>query len=208
MNTLLSKFFLAEIFLCCYTLFVFAQCPDDAELNLTATLYTQENGLASNMLTGVVKDSIGYRYFLAVDGRFIRYDGVNFSSKTYDRASFIHYTLPDPVSNCTWEYINDIIYKFEKNGKYKWSIAGDSLVCIDHLKNKKESFILPEAIRTYSNPGFFPYGDLCFVTTPDKVLRFQLQSATPGTASAKRSYSESSNPSFPPGRREPGSDSG
>ena len=78
------------VYLACGVLFTSAQCPEAAELNITPTLYTQENGLASNMLVNAAKDSTGYRYFLAIDGKWMRYDGVNFSTKGYDRYSFFH----------------------------------------------------------------------------------------------------------------------
>src|SRR5258705_446672 len=42
--------------LCCSTLYISAQCPDSSKLNITATLYTQENGLTSNMLIGTAKE--------------------------------------------------------------------------------------------------------------------------------------------------------
>ena len=58
--------------LCSPSLFVSAQCPDSAELNITATLYTQENGLTSNWLSAIARDSVGYRYFLGVDENWIR----------------------------------------------------------------------------------------------------------------------------------------
>jgi len=58
-----------------------SQCPDSTELKITATLYTQENGLPANNLIAYSKDTLGYRYFLGVDGRWGRYDGVNFTVK-------------------------------------------------------------------------------------------------------------------------------
>lgn len=155
-----------------------AQCPEPGELNITPTLYTQENGLPSNMLINAAKDSTGYRYFLAIDGEWRRYDGMNFSTKGYDRSSFFHYEFKEFASDqYTKQYLGTAIYKYgkDKNGAlFKWGIDGDSLIWIDVDKNKKESFLFPPELHGIRNIDFFPGADICWLTTYDQLLRFNI----------------------------------
>src|SRR5262249_5377702 len=99
----------------CSTFKAFAQCPDAAELNITATLYTQANGLTSNMLEGIGNDSTGFRYFLSVNGKWIRYDGSSFSARNnYDRIPFVRYRyFAGAAANYTNLYINKVAYTCE-----------------------------------------------------------------------------------------------
>jgi len=158
--------------------FAAAQCPDTTELNITPTLYTQENGLPSNMLLNIAKDSTGYRYFLAIDGTWIRYDGVNFDKKRYDRNSFFHYEFRQFASDqYSKEYLGTAIYKYgkDKNGALcKWAIDGDSLIRIDVYKNKRESFRFPPELNGIRNIDFFPGTDICWLTTHDRLFRFNV----------------------------------
>src|SRR5258706_6487478 len=105
------KIFIAIAFGSCMLLsYVSAQCPDSTELNITASLYSQENGLASNMLVGFATDSVGFRYFLGIDGKWIRYDGVNFNVCHEEKNTIIHrpgYT-DGSDGNYKVQYINNI----------------------------------------------------------------------------------------------------
>jgi ligand-binding sensor domain-containing protein/two-component sensor histidine kinase len=165
--------------LACEVLCTSAQCPEAAELNITPTLYTQENGLASNMLVNISKDSIGYRYFLAIDGKWMRYDGVNFSTKGYDRYSFFHYEFREfATDQYTKEYMGTATYKNgkDKNGvARKWGISGDSLIWIDTDKDKREGFRFPAVLTGIRNIDFFPGTDICWLSTHDRVFRFDIR---------------------------------
>ncbi|HRI21774.1 MAG TPA: two-component regulator propeller domain-containing protein, partial [Panacibacter sp.] len=163
---------------CSAAIFVFPQCPDSAGLNITASLYTQQNGLSSNMLAGIAKDSTGYRYFLGIDGKWIRYDGVNFGLKVYDRFSFEHSGLNDfSTEKFTDLYTGNIHYRYGKNSKgnnYKWALNNDSLIWVSIPGNNSKAFQLPKGLN--EPVDFFPGGESCWITTPDKVFRFDIRS--------------------------------
>ena len=159
-----------------------AQCPDAVGLNITSTLYTQENGLPSNMFVSMAKDSVGYRYFFSSDGKWTRYDGMNFSKKGYERYSFLHYGFPD-ISNDQYikEYTGTAIYKYHKDRDsaiYKWGINGDSLILIDVFKNTRKSFLFPPELKGIRNIDFFPGKDMCWLTTHDRLFRFDIKGKT------------------------------
>jgi len=78
MNNTSFRYLMIGLSLCIPVFYGEAQCPDSAALNITATLYTQEYGMTSNMTVGAARDSIGYMYFLGVNGKWNRYDGINF----------------------------------------------------------------------------------------------------------------------------------
>ncbi len=167
--------------LCSTALFASAQCPDSAELNITATLYTQENGLTSNMLIGCAKDSTGYLYFLGLDGKWMRYDGANFRvTSDISRISFYNYSVQTIGSrNYTLQYIGNIVYKAEiskDKTTRKWALTGDSLICIHADKNREEIIRLPQEIAVSHIISFYPAGENCWLTTRDKVFRFNLRS--------------------------------
>jgi len=69
--------------LCIPIIYAAAQCPDSTELNITATLYTQEDGLTSTVTSSLAKDTIGYMYFIGVDRKWNRFDGINFNVTGY-----------------------------------------------------------------------------------------------------------------------------
>ncbi len=179
MHCLTLRLTAIAICLCCQVFHTCAQCPGPAELNITATLYTQENGLPSNMLLSIAKDSVGYRYFLSIDNKWTRYDGVNFSKKAYDRNSFVHYGFKEFASDSfTKEYRQTIIYKFgkDKNGTaYKWGINGDSLIWIDVSKKNRESFLFPPELIGVRNIDFFPGTGICWLATHDRLFRFNIK---------------------------------
>lgn len=131
------------------------------------------------MLINAAKDSTGYRYFLAIDGEWRRYDGVNFSTKGYDRSSFFHYEFKEFSSDqYTKEHIGTSAYKYGKdknNALFKWGIDGDSLIWIDVYKNKKESFRLPPELNGIRNIDFFPGANICWLTTYDRLFRFNIR---------------------------------
>ena len=168
------------VLLCCTMLTASAQCPGAFDLNITATLYTQENGLASNMLAGIAKDSTGYRYFLGIDGKWVRYDGVNFSTKRYDRFAFVHGRLKSfACDGYSEELSGNTRYKFgnDKNGvPCKWGISGDKLIWLNIRDNKSDSFLFPKLLTEVEIPGFFPDGEVCWVTSSTQVFRFDIKS--------------------------------
>src|SRR5258706_6981680 len=169
------------ICLCCMGGFASAQCPDSAELNITATLYTQENGLTSNMLIGTAKDSTGYLYFLGLDGKWLRFDGANFRViSDISRIPFYNYSVVTSGSrNYTLEYIGNIVYKAEisqDKTTRKWALTGDSLICIYPAENRKEIIRLPQEIAGSPIINFYPDGEICWLNTSDKVFRFNLSS--------------------------------
>jgi two-component sensor histidine kinase/streptogramin lyase len=132
------------------------------------------------MLLSIAKDSVGYRYFLGIDNKWTRYDGVSFSKKGYDRYSFFHYGFTDFASNhFTQQYVGTAVYKYgkDKNGTaYKCGIIGDSLICVDVYKNTRESFQFPPELKGVRNIDFFPGTEACWVTTHDRALRFDIRS--------------------------------
>ena len=83
MDLRLFKLLVILFYLSSASVYALAQCPDSTELNITATLYTQEDGLTSTVTTIIAKDKIGYLYFLGVDGKWNRYDGINFNVTGY-----------------------------------------------------------------------------------------------------------------------------
>jgi len=178
-NCHILKSITISVYICCQLVNTSAQCPEPVDLNITPTLYTQENGLPSNMLVNAAKDSTGYRYFLAIDGKWRRYDGVNFSTKGYDRSSFFHYEFKEFASDqYTKQYLGTATYKYgkDKNGAlFKWGIDGDSLIWIDVYKNKKESFRFPPELNGIRNIDFFPGADICWLTTYNRLFRFNIR---------------------------------
>ncbi len=178
-NCRILKSIAISVCLCCLLVNTFAQCPEPLELNITATLYTQENGLPSNMLLSIAKDSVGYRYFLGIDNKWTRYDGVSFSKKGYDRYSFFHYGFTDFASNqYTKQYVGTAVYKYgkDKNGiVYKWAINGDSLIWINVYKNTRESFRFPPELTGVRNIDFFPGAGICWLASHDRLFRFNAQ---------------------------------
>src|SRR6185295_664324 len=181
MNRSILKSILPALCLCYSTLFGSAQCPDSTELNITATLYTQENGLTSNMLIGTAKDSTGYLYFLGVDGKWLRFDGVGFRViSDISRIPFYNFSVETFGSrNYTLQYISNIIYKVESNKQKitrKWALKGDSLICFSANENRKEIIRLPQEIAGSPQIDFYPAGENCWLTTHNKVFLFNLQS--------------------------------
>ncbi len=132
------------------------------------------------MLTGIAKDSTGYRYFLGIDGKWTRYDGVNFGTKGYDRFSFFHYAFKDlSTDRYTKQYVGNTLYKYGKdiNGiAYEWGVTGDSLIWVDVYKNKKEVFQFPAPLREERSVDFFPNAETCWLTTSGKIFRFDIYS--------------------------------
>ncbi|HZV69201.1 MAG TPA: two-component regulator propeller domain-containing protein [Saprospiraceae bacterium] len=147
-------------------------------MNITSTLYTQENGLASNMLVGIGKDSIGYRYFQPINGKWMRYDGVNFDPSQDYHANFDEYKyLEGTGKNVKLQFINNSPSSVQENidgSIYRWSVKGDSLHWVDVRTDKKENFLLPEEFISPYDLAYFPNGDFCWITTPDKITRFDL----------------------------------
>ncbi|MEP7169087.1 MAG: two-component regulator propeller domain-containing protein [Bacteroidota bacterium] len=180
MNTRILKLLAIFLWMCNTTFLAYAQCPDSAELNITATLYTQENGLTSNMLIGSAKDSTGYLYFLALDGKWMRFDGAGFRAMNdISRTPFYDYSVMTYGSgNYSLQYISNIIYKAENNKNKtarKWSVTGDTLIFTETGKNRRQTFRLPDAMGA-PVLNFFPGGDNCWIITRDKVFRFNLVS--------------------------------
>lgn len=171
--------FLSAIFTACFFHAVLpagAQCPPAGDLNITATLYTQENGLASNMNVGMCRDSTGFRYFLGVDGRWIRYDGILFSAQ-YDQKKILsdRFDMLKPENGHTvLQYRNAVLYKVQKNdrGVTEWAIIKDSLICFNASKNNYHSFALPEGIKLSREIDFFPSGELCWITADNGIFCF------------------------------------
>jgi len=162
-----------------------AQCPETAPLNITATLYTQENGLTSNMLLGTAKDSIGFVYFLGLDGKWIRFDGTNFRAmSSINTIPFYNYAVMGYVSDFyTQQFIGNSIYKTEnKSGNAvsktirRWGISGDSLRCFDIEKNKILIAPIPDAFGPVSGYTIFPDGDNCWLASSNILLRFNIHS--------------------------------
>lgn len=173
-TTILTVFFTAFLFYAGMP--VRAQCPADGDLNITSALYTQENGLASNMNVGMCRDSIGFRYFLGVDGRWIRYDGVLFNTQNEQKniLSERFEMLKIDNINTVPAYRKNILYKVEKNatGEVSWALTKDSLIRIDVIKNKRNAFPLPDTIKTSHEMDFSPSGRLCWITTDDRIFCF------------------------------------
>src|SRR4030095_7737696 len=111
--------------------------------------------------------------------KWMRYDGVNFSTKGYDRYSFFHYDFREfATDQYTKEYLGTATYKYgkDKNGvACKWGISGDSLNWIDIYKNKRESFRFPAELNGIRNIDFFPRTDICWLSTHDRALRFNIR---------------------------------
>ena len=156
-----------------------AQCPNLPELNVSATLYTQENGLSTNVLTRIAKDSMGFRYFLGVDIKWIRYDGAEFTRSygekeaSFDRTEF--WQGPQGVL----KFKGPVGYRFTagKGHVLGWAVANDSLICIDTLRKKRQVYRLPATI-TRQLLNYAPDDDVCWLTTARDVYRFELSSKT------------------------------
>ncbi|HKR04538.1 MAG TPA: two-component regulator propeller domain-containing protein [Bacteroidia bacterium] len=181
MTCRILKLVAISLCLCSTALFASVQCPDSAELNITATLYTQENGLTSNMLIGCAKDSTGYLYFLGLEGKWMRFDGANFRVMSdISRIPFYNYSVLNYASRSyTLQYIGNIIYKADVSKDKttrKWALTGDSLICIHADDNRKEVTRLPEEIAGSPHIDFYPAGENCWLTTRDKVFRYNLHS--------------------------------
>jgi signal transduction histidine kinase/ligand-binding sensor domain-containing protein len=86
-----------------------SQCPDSASLHITATLYTQADGLSSTSTALFAKDSIGYVYFNGVDGNWNRFDGHNFITNGYLPSEKEKKTLYEIPAN---PYDPQIIWKY------------------------------------------------------------------------------------------------
>ena len=119
MNNTPIRCLLIGLSFCIPVIYGKAQCPDSAALNITATLYTQEYGMTSNMTVGVARDSIGYMYFLGVNGKWNRYDGINFmETKGFiptKRERFVLNVIPDnPYDQ---EIINQLVVKYGNKQK-------------------------------------------------------------------------------------------
>jgi signal transduction histidine kinase len=181
MTCRILKLVMLSLCLCCTALFASAQCPDSAELNITATLYTQENGLTSNMLIGTAKDSTGYLYFLGLDGKWLRFDGANFRVMSdISRIPFYNYSVATYDSRYyTLQSIGNIVYKAEivhSKTISRWGLTGDSLIYFHPGENRKKIIRLPKEIEVSPALNFYPAGDNCWLTTRDKVFRFELRS--------------------------------
>ncbi len=179
MNKSALKLLFAIVCLCFASDTTIAQCPNPLPLNITANLYNQENGLASNMLAGIAKDSIGYRYFLGVDGKWIRYDGVNFSVKNVDVFSIDRMVMQNlTTANYSDQYIGNVHYKYAKEKgaiTYKWGINGNSLIWVNLAKNVSEAYPFPKEIIPNQATGFYPEGEVCWITNTEYVFRFDIR---------------------------------
>ncbi len=188
MNQSLSRFLILAVCMIYASYFADAQCPAAGNLDITPTLYSQENGLASNMLMGIAKDSMGYRYFLGINKKWIRYDGVNFDTRhKYDSIPLINHGYSDQgfTDGTENDYVEqrmdypDYKYQKTKNGSaYRWSYNFDSLIWMDAYKNKRLAFKLPASLGAYPYIYWYPVEDTCWITSANQVFRFDLPTKT------------------------------
>lgn len=155
---------------------VAAQCPGTTDLNISATLYTQENGLSSDLLTRMAKDSVGYRYFLGTDLKWIRYDGMDFTSSYRENEAYNKRTEYWKDFPCITQYDGSILYKFiaGKSHSLGWTVIGDSLICVDNRTQKKQAYRLPANLVLQGALLSPDAEDMCWLTTTTTVYRFHL----------------------------------
>ncbi len=156
----------------------FAQCPEDEKLNITSTLYSQENGLLSTILINIAKDTNGYRYFKGVDDNWIRYDGINFSMKdSFNHTYFSEYGFGGIINRrFKSEFFNQSGHKLEETlagPKYRWTAFKDSLAWTDLTNDIRMSFLLPPDLKI-SAASIYPNGEKCWISSGTQLFLFDL----------------------------------
>ena len=156
-----------------------AQCPNSTKLNISTTLYTQENGLPTNVLTRIAKDSMGFRYFLGVDMQWVRYDGIEFSKSYREKETSFDRTEYSRGAQCSYVFKGPLGLRFKKGkgNELGWAVANDTLFCIDTFLNKKQAFPLPATIRRQLL-NCVPDNEICWLATDRDIYRFELSAKT------------------------------
>lgn len=174
---------------------VFAQCPPNELLNITSTLYSQENGLPSSIIVALAKDSIGYLYFKGVDDNWIRYDGINFiTQERFNHIHFIDFGSHERV-NARYdihltENVTTKIDRDSNGAEFSYAIVGDSLRTEVLASKLKRTYPLPGGANA-GNCWINPSGSQCWITNAGQIALFDHETGTfeqisiPNTASSK-----------------------